>query len=236
MTARLAPFRALELSDIHGLDPQLQISEKTRPRINIIITSHGDFPITVCAMNAGAMEALTKPIAADSLMTTISIGWPRDRIAQQHLGGADKVAKALSLLSPREREVLPLVVAELLSKQATATHGISELSLQVHGGQIPRKMIPIHSLILSDWPVNLACVWHAKIHSLIQLHYSRQPRPRGPRTPSCVAANDNHELHEGASSCQPESEGYLGRGMRPGVPARAIEPFWRRRLSIMDSG
>lgn|GEM_PF-6581173 len=93
MTAPLAPFRALELPDIHGLDPQLQIPEKTRPPIIIIITSHRDIPITVRAMKAGAMEVLTKSIDADSLMTTICIAWARDRIAQQRSAELTRLRK-----------------------------------------------------------------------------------------------------------------------------------------------
>ena len=129
----------LELPDISGLDLQRQLDRETGPPV-IFITGHGDIPSTVRAMKAGAIEFLTKPIDTDALVATIRAAFSQDRIMRER--GADLAAlrRCLAQLTPREREVFPLVVYGLRNKQAAAMLGITEITLQVHRGQIMRKM------------------------------------------------------------------------------------------------
>lgn len=129
----------LELPDISGLDLQRQLDRETGPPV-IFISGHGDIPSSVRAMKAGAIEFLTKPIDTEALIATIRAAFTQDRIVREK--GADLAAlrRRLGQLTPREREVFPLVIYGLRNKQAAAVLGISEITLQVHRGQIMRKM------------------------------------------------------------------------------------------------
>ena len=129
----------VQLPDINGLDLQQQLADESSPPV-IFISGHGDIPSTVRAMKAGAIEFLTKPINPEAFVAAIRAAFIRD-LEQRH-----KTAELVSLqrrfasLTPREREVLPLVVAGMLNKQAAAVLGITEVTLQVHRGQIMKKM------------------------------------------------------------------------------------------------
>lgn len=129
----------LELPDISGLDLQRQLDRETGPPV-IFITGHGDIPSSVRAIKAGAIEFLTKPIDTEALVTTIRAAFAQDRIVREK--GADLAAlrQRLAQLTPREREVLPLVIHGLRNKQAAAVLGITEITIQAHRGQIMRKM------------------------------------------------------------------------------------------------
>ena len=130
----------VELPDINGLDLQSRIAQGDHPHI-VFITGHGDIPSSVRAIKAGAVDFLTKPFKEADLMR-------RDQHrarAESRCAGASRAELAdlqqrLSSLTPREREVLPLVVSGLLNKQAAAELGISEVTLQIHRGSIMKKM------------------------------------------------------------------------------------------------
>jgi FixJ family two-component response regulator len=129
----------LKMPQMGGLDLQRQLSSESGPPI-IFMSGEGDIPSTVRAMKAGAIEFLTKPVDEDALLTAIRDAFAQDRKLRRRHADLAKLRERLASLTPREREVLPLVVGGLLNKQAAAVLGISSVTLQVHRGQIMRKM------------------------------------------------------------------------------------------------
>jgi FixJ family two-component response regulator len=129
----------VELPDINGLDFQSQMAGGDHPAI-VFITGHGDIPSSVRAMRAGAVDFLTKPFKDTDLMRSIEAALAQNREARRKRGELAGLQERLSRLTPREREVLPLVVSGLLNKQAAAELGISEITLQIHRGHIMKKM------------------------------------------------------------------------------------------------
>jgi len=129
----------VDLPDINGLDLQGQLAGEPHPHI-VFITGHGDVPSSVRALKAGAVDFLTKPFSEADLMGAINTALAQDREARLQRGKLATLQKRWSTLTPREREVLPLVVSGLLNKQAAAELGISEVTLQIHRGKIMHKM------------------------------------------------------------------------------------------------
>ena len=129
----------VELPDINGLDLQSQTAQGDHPPI-VFITGHGDIPTSVRAMKAGAVDFLAKPFSEADLMRAIHAAIALDREARLKRTELDGLRQRLASLTPREREVLPLVVSGLLNKQAAAELGISEVTLQIHRGKIMQKM------------------------------------------------------------------------------------------------
>ena len=129
----------LELPDINGLDLQSQLARERGPPI-IFISGHGSIPSTVRAMKAGAIEFLTKPVDNEALLAAIRTGFAQDRIMHAKVAEIATLQGQLAQLTPREREVLPLVISGMRNKQAAAILGITEVTVQVHRGQIMRKM------------------------------------------------------------------------------------------------
>jgi FixJ family two-component response regulator len=129
----------VELPDINGLDLQGQITEQDHPPI-IFITGHGDIPSSVRAIKHGAMDFLTKPFSDAALMAAIDMALAEDRKRRAARGEAAALRQRYLSLTPREREVLPLVVSGLLNKQAAAELGISEVTLQIHRRNVMQKM------------------------------------------------------------------------------------------------
>jgi len=129
----------VELPDINGLDLQSRIAQGDHPPI-VFITGHGDIPSSVRAIKAGAVDFLTKPLREADLMRAINAALAQDRDARRNRAELADLQRRLSSLTPREREVLPLVVSGLLNKQAAADLGISGVTLQIHRGSIMKKM------------------------------------------------------------------------------------------------
>jgi FixJ family two-component response regulator len=122
----------LQLPDMNGLELQEQLGHQ--PDLPIIfITGRGDIPSSVRAMKAGAIEFLTKPLDPDALIATIRAALDRDRNRRERQAELAGLHHRYALLSPREREVL--------NKQAAAMLGITLVTLQIHRGQIMRKML-----------------------------------------------------------------------------------------------
>lgn len=129
----------VELPDINGLDLQNQIAEGSHPPI-VFITGHGDIPSSVRAIKHGAVDFLTKPFSDADLMAAIHAAIAQDREKRSERSGLEVLRRRYRDLTPREREVLPLVVSGLLNKQAAAALGISEVTLQMHRRSVMAKM------------------------------------------------------------------------------------------------
>jgi FixJ family two-component response regulator len=129
----------VELPDINGLDLQSRIAAGNPPHI-VFITGHGDIPSSVRAIKTGAVDFLTKPFREEDLMRAINAALTQNRKAKHEWAELTDLQQRLSRLTPREREVLPLVVSGLLNKQAAAELGISEITLQIHRSSIMKKM------------------------------------------------------------------------------------------------
>ena len=129
----------LELPGMSGLELQQQIAGPDAPPI-IFVTGHGDVPSSVRAMKAGAVEFLLKPFDDQELLKEIGSAIAQDREARVARAEIDDLRRRYALLTPREREVYPFIVAGLLNKQTAAELGTSEITIQVHRGQIMRKM------------------------------------------------------------------------------------------------
>jgi FixJ family two-component response regulator len=129
----------VELPDINGLDLQRKIAQDNHPHI-VFITGHGDIPSSVRAIKAGAVDFLPKPFKEADLMRAINAALAQNRDARRKRAELAGLHQRFARLTPREREVLPLVVSGLLNKQAAAELGISEITLQIHRGSIMKKM------------------------------------------------------------------------------------------------
>lgn len=129
----------VSLPDLSGLEVQQRIADRTDLPI-IFITGHGDIPMTVRAMKAGAVEFLTKPFAPEVLLSAIQDAIERSRAFID----ADCELRALRLryeaLTVRERQVMALVVRGQLNKQVGGELGISEITVKAHRGRVMRKM------------------------------------------------------------------------------------------------
>jgi FixJ family two-component response regulator len=130
----------LDLPGMSGLELQQEIAGPDSPPI-VFVTGHGDVPSSVRAMKAGAIEFLLKPFDNQELLKAIEAAIVQDREARIKRAEIAELQRRYALLTPREREVLPLVVAGLLNKQTASELGTSEITIQVHRGQIMRKMV-----------------------------------------------------------------------------------------------
>lgn len=130
----------VRLPGLSGLNLQRELSERHIDLPVIFITGHGDIPMTVQAMKAGAVEFLTKPFRDQELLDAIEQATQRDRLARSQRRELEALKERHELLTPREREVMQLVVAGLLNKQIAVELDISEKTVNVHRGQVMRKM------------------------------------------------------------------------------------------------
>ncbi len=130
----------VRLPGISGLDFQRKLAESGIPIPIIFITGHGDIPMSVRAMKAGAVEFLPKPFRHQDLLDAVQIALERDRTRRQRETEIAALRERFESLTPREREVLPLVVYGLPNKQVAAEIGTSETTAKVHRSQLMRKM------------------------------------------------------------------------------------------------
>lgn len=128
------------LPDLSGLDLQKRVAGERADMPIIFITRCGDVPISVQAMKAGAIEFLTKPFRDETLLAAIRVALERSRRALEHEAKMTALRESYASLTPREREVMALVVSGLLNKQVGGQLGISEITVKAHRGQVMRKM------------------------------------------------------------------------------------------------
>ena len=129
----------VSLPDINGLELQNSMARTDHPPI-VFITGHGDVPSSVRAMKAGAIDFLTKPWSDEELLQSVRQALERDRLQRRARAELMELEGRVATLTPREREVLPLVASGLQNKQAAAQLGISEVTLQIHRSKIMQKM------------------------------------------------------------------------------------------------
>ncbi|HUN85262.1 MAG TPA: response regulator [Terracidiphilus sp.] len=130
----------VSLPGLSGLDLQKQIVDERSAMPIIFITGYGDVPMTVRAMKAGAMEFLTKPFSDEVLLSAIEQALERSRVALIRDVEIRALQKAYLSLTPREQQVMSLVVSGMLNKQIGAELGISEVTVKAHRGRVMEKM------------------------------------------------------------------------------------------------
>ena len=123
-----------------GLDFQRELAAANIHVPIIFITGHGDIPMSVQAMKGGAIEFLTKPFRDQDLLDAVQLGLARDRAWLENEKTISALRARFETLTPREREVMALVVTGRLNKQIASDIGISEITVKVHRGQVMRKM------------------------------------------------------------------------------------------------
>ncbi len=129
----------VSLPDLSGLDLQKRLADRSDMPI-IFITGYGDVPMSVQAMKAGAVEFLTKPFDEDALLGAIRQAVERSRVARARDAEITALRDRHAALSPREQEVMALVVTGRLNKQIGFDLGISEITVKAHRGRVMRKM------------------------------------------------------------------------------------------------
>jgi FixJ family two-component response regulator len=130
----------LAMSGLSGLELQRALAARGGDRPVIFLTGRGDIAASVQAMKAGATDFLTKPVAAEDLVTAVRLGIEKDRQARAARAGLEAIERRLATLTAREHEVLRQVVAGRLNKQIAAELGTAEKTVKVHRGRMMAKM------------------------------------------------------------------------------------------------
>ncbi|HEX4771181.1 MAG TPA: response regulator transcription factor [Bryobacteraceae bacterium] len=130
----------VRLPGISGLDFQHELAAAGRMLPIIFISAHGDIPMTVKAMKSGAVEFLTKPFRDQDLLDAVQQALQRDRTSREERRDFDVLQKRYATLTPRERQVMSLVISGMLNKQIAAELGASETTVKIHRGRVMEKM------------------------------------------------------------------------------------------------
>lgn len=130
----------VRMPGLSGLDLQRELTHAEKRIPIIFITGHGDIPMSVRAMKAGAIEFLPKPFRDEDLLDAIREGLERDQVAREQRGELAEIQDKYATLTSREREVIVLLVKGMLNKQVAAELGITEITIKVHRRRILQKM------------------------------------------------------------------------------------------------
>jgi len=130
----------VRLPGLSGLDFQAELAKANIQIPIVFITGHGDIPMTVRAMKAGAVEFLPKPFRDQDMLDAVQAGLERDRHRRERAGNTSKLKASYDVLTPREREIMALVTAGLMNKQIAGEIGVSEVTVKLHRGNVMRKM------------------------------------------------------------------------------------------------
>jgi FixJ family two-component response regulator len=130
----------VRLPGLSGLDFQAELSKANIHIPIIFMTGHGDIPMTVRAMKAGAVDFLTKPFRDQDMLDAVAAAIERDRERRKEEKVLSEVRSRFASLTPREQEVLALVASGLMNKQIAAEIGLAEITVKIHRGSIMKKM------------------------------------------------------------------------------------------------
>jgi FixJ family two-component response regulator len=130
----------VRLPGLSGLDIQRELAKSDIQIPIIFMTGHGDIPMSVRAMKAGAVDFLTKPFRDQDLLDAVFAGIERDRHRRAQARAVSELRTHLQSLSAREREVMALVTRGLMNKQVAAEVGLSEITVKIHRGNVMKKM------------------------------------------------------------------------------------------------
>ncbi len=130
----------IRLPGVSGLDFQEQLAAIGVRLPIILMTGHGDIPMSVRAMKAGAVDFLTKPFRDQDMLDAVSLAITRDGARREGEGRIDDLKSKFTTLSPREREVMALVTAGKMNKQVAGDLSLSEITVKIHRGSVMRKM------------------------------------------------------------------------------------------------
>lgn len=130
----------VRLPGISGLDFQDQLGRRGISLPIVFMTGHGDIPMTVRAMKAGAVDFLAKPFRDQEMLDAVTVAIERDRQRRSTTAALDELRVAHATLTAREREVMTHVVAGLMNKQVAGVLGLSEITVKIHRGNVMRKM------------------------------------------------------------------------------------------------
>lgn len=130
----------VRLPGVSGLDFQTELADKGIQIPIVFMTGHGDIPMTVKAMKAGAVEFLTKPFRDQDMIDAVHLALDHDRERRKNDGVVSKLIADYETLTPREQQVMALVTSGLMNKQIAGELGLSEITVKVHRGNVTRKM------------------------------------------------------------------------------------------------
>jgi RNA polymerase sigma factor (sigma-70 family) len=130
----------VRMPGLSGLDLQAELAKAQRTLSIVFITGHGNIPMSVQALKAGAVDFLEKPFEEQDLLDAVNLAIQKDRLAKEKLAELREIQERVESLTPREREVFALVVTGMLNKQIAFDLGISEKTIKVHRARVMQKM------------------------------------------------------------------------------------------------